>query len=110
MNNVGFDPRYLILLRVVIMAQQGISTKKKSITREALSVAPLPTRRLGKTDLEVPILGYGSAPGGIGLSDNEAIKLLHRAIDLGVKYLDTAPGYSRRIIRLAKCWQSGETK
>lgn len=59
------------------------------------TTAPLPTRRLGKTELEVPILGCGTAPGGMGLADREAIDLFHRAIDLGVTYLDTAPGYGR---------------
>lgn len=59
------------------------------------TTAPLPTRRLGKTGLEVPILGCGTAPGGSGLADGDAIDLFHRAIDLGVTYLDTAPGYGR---------------
>lgn len=60
-----------------------------------VTTAPLPTRRLGKTGLEVPILGCGTAPGGSGLADGDAIDLFHRAIDLGVTYLDTAPGYGR---------------
>lgn len=64
------------------------------------ATAPLPTRRLGKTGLEVPILGCGTAPGGMGLADREAIELLHRAIDLGVTYLDTAPGYGRAHLQL----------
>ena len=83
------------------MGQQGTLVQERPITQERLdaegppAAAPLPTRRLGKTELEVPILGYGSAPGGMGLSDGEAIDLLHRAIDLGIIYLDTAPGYGQ---------------
>jgi len=57
--------------------------------------AVLPERRFGKTEERVPILGLGTAPGGIGLTDEEAVALLHAAIDRGVTYLDTAPGYNR---------------
>ena len=59
------------------------------------ATSPLPTRRLGKTELRVPLVGYGTAPGGSGLGDREAIDLLHHAIDRGVTYLDTAPAYER---------------
>ena len=56
---------------------------------------PLPHRRFGKTGERVPLLGLGTAPGGTGLEDDEAIRLFNRAIDLGVTYVDTAPLYGR---------------
>jgi uncharacterized protein len=56
---------------------------------------PLPQRILGKTGESVSMLGLGTAPGGFGLKDDEAIALFERAIDLGVTYIDTAPGYDR---------------
>ena len=56
---------------------------------------PLPTRLLGNTGELVPILGLGTAPGGMGLSVVDAITLYHRAVDEGITYLDTAPGYGR---------------
>ena len=43
----------------------------------------------------VLLLGLGTAPGGTGLKDEEAIRLFNRAIDLGVTYVDTAPMYGR---------------
>ena len=43
----------------------------------------------------MPLLGLGTAPGGTGLGDDEAIRLFNRAIDLGVTYVDTAPLYGR---------------
>ena len=55
---------------------------------------------LGKTGLEVPILGCGTGPGGMGLRDGDAIDLFHRAIDLGVTYPDTAPGYDRAHLQM----------
>ena len=73
----------------------GPQTASVAQRPQAASTAPLPTRRLGKTGLRVPLVGYGTAPGGSGLSDREAIELLHQAIDRGVTYLDTAPAYER---------------
>ncbi len=61
----------------------------------APSIIALPQRALGSTGERVPVLGLGTGPGGFGLSDLEAVRLYHAAIDLGVTYLDTAPGYAR---------------
>ena len=84
------------------MGQHGTLVQKRPLVQKRVDAAQgppaaalLPTRRLGKTELEVPILGYGSGPGGMGLPDCAAIDLLHRTIDLGVTYLDTAPAYDR---------------
>jgi aryl-alcohol dehydrogenase-like predicted oxidoreductase len=45
-------------------------------------------RRLGKTGLSVSEVGYGAwgigKSGWIGASDDESLKALHRAIDLGL--------------------------
>lgn len=60
-----------------------------------IEIAALPKRHYGKTGEEVPILGFGTAPGGFALPDAEAIEMYHAALDLGVTYLDTAPGYER---------------
>ena len=48
------------------------------------------------------MLGLGTAPGGFGLADADAIALFERAIDLGVTYIDTAPGYERAQSQLAQ--------
>lgn len=65
-----------------------------------IDVLPLPTRQFGKTGEEVPILGLGTAPGGFALPDVEAIEIYQAALDLGVTYLDTAPGYDRAQVQL----------
>jgi aryl-alcohol dehydrogenase-like predicted oxidoreductase len=58
----------------------------------------LPHRPLGKTGVQVPILGYGTAPlGKIKLMDapliHKSARLLNHAIDRGITYLDTSPDY-----------------
>lgn len=55
----------------------------------------LPQRTLGKTNERVPILGLGTVALGQMGNAKEAAALLNRAIDLGVTYIDTAPGSTR---------------
>ena len=57
--------------------------------------SPLPQRRFGKTEEQVPVIGLGTGPAGSGLSDEAAVALYEAAIDRGVTYLDTAPSYGR---------------
>src|SRR3954452_7724973 len=59
---------------------------------------PLPHRTLGKTGVQVPVLGFGTAPlGKIKFGDvgpfHKSARLLHHAIDRGITYLDTSPDY-----------------
>jgi aryl-alcohol dehydrogenase-like predicted oxidoreductase len=55
------------------------------------------TRKLGNTGLIVSEIGYGAwgigGSGWLGAEDDESLQALHRAIDLGVTFIDTALGY-----------------
>ena len=61
-------------------------------------------RQLGKTGVSVSEIGYGAwGIGGsmwIGADEDESVRALHRAIELGVTFIDTARGYgeSERIV------------
>ena len=60
--------------------------------------AALPKRKLGRTDLEVTSLGFGSAPLGDiyeVLDDATAIAAVETAAELGVTLFDTAPLYGQ---------------
>src|SRR5687767_5746565 len=54
-------------------------------------------RKLGRTGLEVSEIGYGAwGIGGTqwkGGTDDESVRALHRALDLGVNFIDTALAY-----------------
>ncbi|MCX8092829.1 MAG: aldo/keto reductase [Candidatus Goldbacteria bacterium] len=58
-------------------------------------------RKLGWTDLEISVIGIGTwALGGPGWKfswgpqdDNDTIKTIHKAIDMGINWIDTAPVY-----------------
>jgi predicted aldo/keto reductase-like oxidoreductase len=61
----------------------------------------IPTRRLGKTDLEVTVIGFG----GIPIQpepEADAIAAVQRAYDLGINFFDTARGYSNSEERIGK--------
>ncbi|MFC1618504.1 aldo/keto reductase [Candidatus Neomarinimicrobiota bacterium] len=59
------------------------------------------TRRLGNTDLELTAIGFGAWAIGGGdyafgwgpQDDGESIQAIHKALDLGVNWIDTAPVY-----------------
>ena len=54
-------------------------------------------RKLGRTGMEVSEIGYGAwGIGGtmwLGAEDQDSLKALHRAFDLGIDFVDTALGY-----------------
>src|SRR5256885_7670522 len=56
------------------------------------------TRLFGKTDLTVSEVGFGCAGIGAifqGSSRNESLALLHRALDEGITFFDTADMYTQ---------------
>jgi len=64
----------------------------------------LPQRELGKTGTKVPILGLGTAPAG-HRPEKEAVAFLHKCLDSGLTYLDTAPefaGYGKAQVYLGQ--------
>src|SRR5947209_6069477 len=58
------------------------------------AVAKLPTRTLGRTGIEVSILGFGSGSRFLMYErEDKALEALSRALDLGITYIDTAHSY-----------------
>ena len=60
----------------------------------AATPSKLPTRTLGRTGIEVSILGFGSGSRFLMYKDDDkALEALSRALDLGITYIDTAHSY-----------------
>ena len=58
--------------------------------------ATMPERLLGKTGVQVPILGLGGAgqtPLSWNNAEDKAVALIQRALELGIRYFDTAADY-----------------
>jgi myo-inositol catabolism protein IolS len=58
---------------------------------------PMEKRKLGTTDIEVSTVALGCWPIGAGYwgkcDDQESIRTIHRALDVGITTFDTAPAY-----------------
>jgi aryl-alcohol dehydrogenase-like predicted oxidoreductase len=73
----------------------------KLVSKREEGEATMETRQLGQSDLHItPIglgawaIGGGEWAGGWGSQDDqESIAAIHRALDLGVNWIDTAPAY-----------------
>ncbi len=59
------------------------------------SGSTLPFRTLGRTKLKVSSMALGTAPCGMSpaINPKQVAKIVNTALDLGINYVDTAPGY-----------------
>src|SRR6187431_2199577 len=58
----------------------------------------IPQRRLGKTDLQLPILSFGASSLGAefrSVKIEEALQSVHVALECGLNFIDTSPFYGR---------------
>ncbi len=91
------DNRFYNLRKALKGAIRGFVLDK--ITQNSIQISNnvvLPKRRLGNTNLQVPIFSLG----GQGVLeryfwDKRADKILNHALDLGVSYIDTSPNYGK---------------
>jgi uncharacterized protein len=64
------------------------------VTPSLAANAKLPTRALGKTGIEVSIIGFGSGSRFLMYQEEDkALEALSHALDLGITYIDTAHSY-----------------
>src|SRR5207302_6361716 len=69
-----------------------------ALTDEGGSMTELPKRELGRTGLEVTMLGYGAmelrgAPRARDISEAQAETILNAVLDSGINYIDTSIDY-----------------
>jgi|SRR5579872_6822208 len=69
-----------------------------SVTAADLEKGSLPTRVLGKTGVSVSILAMGGGSRFLMYQqDDLAVAAVHKALDLGITYIDTADDYSNHL-------------
>jgi uncharacterized protein len=66
-------------------------------------------RMLGRTGMKVTAIGIGCAP-MLALSLAEGVRLVRRAVDLGINYFDTARGYGETEVMLGQALQGHRDK
>lgn len=76
--------------KTLVAATAGVAAVR---TRRATGQGPLPTRQLGRTDLELPILALGGSHVGRAGSERAARRLIDVALEEGIRFLDTAESY-----------------
>src|SRR5687768_11271795 len=91
-------------LAVAAMAGMG----REAAAAAAPIPVEMPRRPLGKTGVQVPLLGFGTAQAGLARTTGEAVQLLHKAVELGINYFDSAPesgGYGKAHIQLGHAFK-----
>ena len=65
-------------------------------------------RRLGNTDMEVSVLGFGGAEIGFTAITTERVtELLNDALDAGLNVIDSAAAYLERVLSVHQVWRHG---
>ncbi|MEM9771025.1 MAG: aldo/keto reductase [Cyanobacteria bacterium P01_D01_bin.73] len=79
--------------------QAQVSAEERSpqtAAPKSTEIGPMPKRKLGRTGIELPVLGLGGA-GKTPLSNSgqekAAVEQIQRAWELGIRYFDTAASY-----------------
>jgi uncharacterized protein len=96
--NQNTDRRSFLKTSLATLA--GVSLLRGASAEELLAAAPkdMATRRFGRTGHRVKIYSLGGqATLEKADTDAESDAIIHRALDLGINYIDTAAGYGRGI-------------
>lgn len=64
-----------------------------ALARSLAGAEAMPTRILGRTGVSVSILTFGAGSRFLGLKREPSIRMLHRALDLGINFVDTGENY-----------------
>ena len=92
------DRRTFARTIAAVLAGLGFPVRGRgaSAVRSASGILPptsLPTRRLGRTGLEVPILALGGHHVGRSASEADARVLVETALEAGIRFFDNAESY-----------------
>jgi aryl-alcohol dehydrogenase-like predicted oxidoreductase len=97
--------RNFLISSVAAATVIGSQALTKKTTRASSTIKSMPERILGKTQINLPVLGLGGA-GQTPISDEEqeveSIALIEKALELGIKYYDTAASYGPSEERFGK--------
>lgn len=80
--------------------------------KAAETAGPLPMRKLGRTGLEVTIIGLGGYHAGVHEKEEDSVAIIHRALELGINFFDNADCYQtgRAEERMGKALEGRRSK
>ncbi|HPU54974.1 MAG TPA: aldo/keto reductase [Verrucomicrobiota bacterium] len=72
----------------------GAEATEPGASAAAAESGPIPKRQLGKTGVQLSILGVGGHAFALASTEEESIRIVHQAIDAGVNLMDNAWEYN----------------
>lgn len=97
---------FLISSVAVTSSVVGASTLQSRINNATKTPTSMSERVLGRTGVKVPLLGLGGAGTKTPLDkedrESDALAIIERAVELGIRYFDTAASYGSNEIYLGK--------
>lgn len=110
----GRKTRRNFLLTSVAVAGSIVRADALTTKTSQTPSATMPERVLGRTGVKVPILGLGGAGTNTPLDkagkEREAVAIIEKALELGIRYFDTARSYGTSEIHLGKVLPTHRTK
>ena len=97
MSKIPFDDLHSLsrpTRRSIVSALAGVAAfADEVLAMQQPGAGGIPTRPLVKTGVRVSILGYGGWHAVANKTDEESIRLMHEAVDLGITFFDNAWEY-----------------
>lgn len=78
----------------IIAGQSGTAQSNMGANANIQSTGEIPRRPLGRTGVEVSIIGVGGADIGKYKNEQEAIRIVQEAVDAGINFMDNAWEYN----------------
>ena len=88
LNRRGFLKAATTAATAAAVGEAGID-----YARAAETLGPIPERTLGRTGLKVAMMGLGGYHAGVHEQEEDSIRLIHRALELGINFYDNADCY-----------------
>ena len=95
MSSEGMKRREFLKTAATTAVTAALGEFGGDIARAAELAGPIPLRTLGRTGLKVTMIGLGGYHATLPESEDEATRLIHRALDLGINFFDNADCYHR---------------
>lgn len=105
---------FLITSMAVAGSIVGADTLQSHTSDATKTPVSMPERVLGRTGVKVPLLGLGGASTKTPLDkedrERDALAIIQKALELGIRYFDTAASYGSNEIYLGKVLPSHRSK
>ena len=97
MHTDGLDRRMFLKTTGITSLSAVLGGVAQDIAKAAEIYGRMPIRTLGRTGLEVSMIGLGGYHAAVPEKEEDSIAIIHRALDLGITFFDNADCYMKGI-------------